>query len=256
MNFRVGDIIRIEKARVQEFNGFPQLVGKDSHSKVVIFHRKRDDLTGAPLFPLSSIPSGSVDGGDAALDAAAGIRAPFVDPAWNTTPLGVSDTNTSTKGLTKQAKQALAPPPADRHPLMWPQEVAKLHAVHEWSNRFFCEKSFSDPQKGVDNTTLHGLQSFIHSSVGSMEYAGLQPASVLAADAGAGRGALQKDGKCDVVCLVTSVVATQATEGSTARMTVWDGTTNGTYEAAAAFRQAVQVLSGFVSATCTRCPVG
>jgi hypothetical protein len=243
MTFRVGDIIRIEKARVQEFNGFPQLVAKDSNSKVVIFHRKRDELTGAPLFPLSDIPSpaeiepSSIDGRDVVLDAAAGIRAVFMDPAWTTTTLGVSDTNMSKKGLSKQEKQALAPTPPDLHPLMWPQEVIKLRAVHEWSNTFFRDISFSDPQRGVDNTTLHGLQSFIHSSVGSTEYAGLLPPAATGADAAAGRGALSQNGKCDVVCLVT----TSADEGSTARMTVWDGSTNGTYEAAAAFRQAVQI---------------
>jgi hypothetical protein len=55
------------------------------------------------------------------------------------------------------------------------------------------------------------------------------------------RSSIAHSGKCDVVCLVTSVVQPSASTGNRARMTVWDGTTNGTYSVAAVFRQPVQV---------------
>ena len=47
--------------------------------------------------------------------------------------------------------------------------------------------------------------------------------------------------KCDLVCLVTSVVPASASVDGLARMTVWDGTTNGMYTPSLQLGKAIQV---------------
>jgi hypothetical protein len=244
MKFKVGDILRIEKARVQQFNGFPQLVAKDSNASVAIFHRVEDSITGAPTCPLSPLPvvNTAVDA-DGAPTGSAANRAPFVDEAWETTSFGVFDTNSGR--ISKAAKKGMLPSSADRPPLLWPEEVAKLYSTHAWARTYFRNHSFSEAESGVYNSSLHSLQTFIHQAHKSPLYAQMQPVvevgHVQPHGTDGQRSILMQSGKCDVVCLVTSVARPSDANDHKAGMTIWDGTTNGLYTVASSCLQAVQV---------------
>lgn len=244
MKFKIGDIIRIEKARVQQFNGFPQLVAKDSNGSVTIFHRGQDPLTCAATHPLAPLPpSGATVDSAGAVAISTGNRVPFVDETWQTTTIGVFDTNSG--HLSKKVKQSLPQPSADRPPLLWPEEVARLYSLHAWATDLFRKHSFSEGENGVHNSSLHTLQVFLHHAHNSSQYAQLQPVVEEALGQPYGiegpRSHPIQNGKCDVVCLVTSVVQPSELNGNRAGMTIWDGTTNGIYTVASSCRQAVQI---------------
>ena len=232
MKYKVGDIIRIENTRVDEFNGFPQLVAKDSNCNVTIFHRRSDPITGSPVVPLTPTP-------DQLTSGSSSNRKPFKDAAWETTVLGNFDIEQG--AMTKKQKADLHPP-VDRPPQLWPEEIKKLNAMYYWAQRVFREHS-SSAEKAAYFCSLHALQTFISTGVNADQYSKLEPTveNLNLSDSGVHRGNIVVNGKCDVVCLVTSIVYPTSSGDNLARMTIWDGTTNGAYQVVSLYRQPVQV---------------
>lgn len=250
MNFKVGDIIKIQGGFLQSFNSYPQLVGKDNCTSVTIFHRKDNFLTGWPSEPLTVIPPVQpTEGDDNESDdgrqarAAAAVRLPYMDPAWEVTNLGVADAN-GTEKMSRKERKALPPPPADRPPLMWPQEIHKLLYLSNWVDRYFTTHSFADStQTATQHVTLHAMQMYLHRAANSQAYDSLLPAAEPHPDGAYPAVPMQggASNKCDLVCLVMSVLPASASVDGLARMTVWDGTTNGMYTPSLQLGKAIQV---------------
>ena len=157
MNFKVGDIIRIQGAFLQSFNSYPQLVGKDNCTRVTIFHRKDNFLTG---WPSECIENGEMESEDRR-------QAPY---------LGVADANLGDKMSNKERK-ALPATSVDRPPLMWPQEIHKLLFLYGWVDRYFTTHSFADStQVTTQHVTLHAMQMYLHRAANSQAYDALLPA--------------------------------------------------------------------------------
>ena len=236
MGFKVGDVIRIERARVQEYNNFPQFIAKDNTCTVTIFHRIEDPYTGLAKYSL--LPPPPLKSHDAKdLSNKALERANFTDPAWDITIIGaLNPYATKAERYKLQQKSSSA---SKRLPKMWPQEIMKLHAVHDWTLELFARASLADPTTNNYHCSLHAVQTHIHTSAGSHDYEHLLPLSDIPWDADRDRHSALVTGKCDVVALVTSVVDPARAGDGRARMTIWDGTTNGAYEAAASFRNVV-----------------
>lgn len=235
MKFRVGDIIRIENANMQVFNGHPQLVAKEHSAAVTIFQRREVLNSGRPIYPIdtpdkfASEIEAEQEGGvnNESQVAAAQSRRPYSDPAWNTTVLGVADL--ANIKLTKKLKKDLPKPDPNRPPKMWVDEVAKLLDLHTWATRRFAHHCYSDPSY---HSTLHALQSYLYRCINSLDYANLSPtAEALPQDANLFAANQNRlcSGKCDVVCLVMCIHPPASSVDGLARMTVWDGTTNGVY---------------------------
>lgn len=234
MQFRVGDIIRIECADMQVFNGQVQVVAKENSAQVSIFQRKEVLCSGRPVYPVdtpdtfaSEVEAQQAAAANESQVAAAQARRRYVDEAWSTTVLGVD--NPGVKYSKKDRRDMPAPEP-HRAPKMWVDEVAKLIDLHIWATNRFSNYSYSDP---TYHSTLHALQSYLHRTINSRDYANLTPTvETLPQDASlywANQNRLST-GKCDVVCLVVAVHPPPASADGLARMTIWDGSTNGFYK--------------------------
>jgi hypothetical protein len=244
LSLKVGDIIRGEKIRVQEFNNFPQLVGNEHKSSLTILHKKECYITGLPLNSSQDVSTGTAPlpidrvTGDPAQNQHLNPykRALFVDSNWTYCTLGV-DPNVLNRP--KHHKNSIDPNQrvkASWSLLLAPREVEIICYAREYSHDLFSRMSLMDVNQGVYHATLHNVQLFMQEADGLTHYASLLPAaeptSVNTAGTGAGSGAADlSGGKCDVVCLVMQIIPPPLLGGDgLARMAVWDGTTNGSYD--------------------------
>jgi len=124
---------------------------------------------------------------------------------------------------------------------MWPQEIHHLLYLMDWVDRYFSTHSFADSsQVATQHLTLHALQLFLHASNNTHAYASLTPAAEPSLSSAASHHPMQNN-KCDLVCLVMNVMPPSANVDGLARMTVWDGTTNGMYTPSMTVGKAIQV---------------
>ena len=168
---------------------------------------------------------------------------------------------------------------ASRPVLMWEQEIEKLKFTDAWAVNILKTTSLADHIQSIYHTSLHALQTHLHSSVSSPHYKVLQPAADLPPVHGEfDKANVLHKGKCDIVCLVMNVLpptsqaqqrsgntganansSSSSSNGMTteiAGMSVWDGTTNGLYEVmpflARAIHTAVEAPSLYDAAGSTK----
>lgn len=230
MNYRVGDILRCEKVKMQKYNNLPQLTGKSDSSTMTVFHKNEHFLTGLHLGGITSSPTLNTDLSIKNHKS----RKPFTDPFWKISMQGPTTTK-------KGGRSSLSDKQTVRQcdAMLWNEEVCKLKHFEIWTRKLLSNTSLAEMNRY--HITLHNLQRLLYSTANSTEYDSLKPAvDTNNYDQGSlpsstNYSSLGAD-RYDIVCLVLRVikppdsVANNNNNSGLASLIVWDGTTNGFYE--------------------------
>lgn len=224
-DIKVGDSIRAENVFFEMFNNFPLLSGKSHDSKITIFHKREDPVTGM-MIVADQTTTGSSSSSSTSL----------LDSSWMVFAYG----QLRYEGQQQKVRFRSDPQPEDANKessrpdgsspvfFMWQEEKDKLQRIYSWSRLFLTQTSLTD--QSSYHSTLHAVQVCIHNRIGSIAYSQLEPQAPQEIQFLPNQTSFA-DAKCDIVCLIVGIIPPSATNNNNiAHMAVWDGTTNGSYQ--------------------------
>jgi len=203
MDIKVGDAIRAENVFFEMFNNFPLLAGNSHDSKITIFHKQEDPLTGMIVGQTKT-----------------GSSSTLLDSSWLISVFG--QLRYEGQQQKESGKQDNCSPV-----YMWLEEKDKLQRIYSWSKLFLTQTSLTD--QSSYHSTLHAVQVYIHDCMNSIAYSQLEPKAPQEIQFLPNQTSFA-DAKCDVVCLIVDIIPPSENNNNIAQMVVWDGTTNGSYQ--------------------------
>lgn len=222
-DIKVGDSIRAENMFFEMYNDFPLLSGKSHDSKITIFHKQEDPVTGMMIVADQTTTGSSSSSSSTSL----------LDSSWMIFAYGQMRyegqqhkvhfrSDPVPEGANKESNKSDCSPV-----FMWQEEKDKLQRIYSWSRLFLTQTSLTD--QSSYHSTLHAVQVCIHNRIGSIAYSQLEPQAPQEIQFLPNQTSFV-DAKCDIVCLVVGIILPSTTNNNTAHMAVWDGTTNGSYQ--------------------------
>ncbi len=207
LDVRSGDMIRLNKMKVNKYNDYPQLVGNPDKCSMVVFRHNRNFVTGLPE--------------------------PVEDVEERPKQFGTKTFTEPGSRLALKHKVAFASADQWKFIAYFPnfkfssKDVEILGLFCAWAEGLFSHMSLADTN--LPHSSLHHVLSHLHGRLHSATYAAMEPAvNPIFSNARAAPLATQR---CDVVCMV--VGCPEAAESSSssavtpASLLLWDGSTAG-----------------------------
>lgn len=226
-DIKVGDTIRAENVFFEMFNNFPLLSGKSHDSKITIFHKQEDPVTGMMMMMIADADQTTT--GSSSSNSSSNS---LLDSSWMIFAYGQMRYEGQQQQQKVRFRSDLQPEDANKERgspvFMWQEEKDKLQRIYSWSRLFLTQTSLTD--QSSYHSTLHAVQVCIHNRIGSTAYSQLEPQAPQEIQFLPNQTSFA-DAKCDVVCLIIGIIPPSATTNNNiAHMAVWDGTTNGSYQ--------------------------